>query len=57
IQKQMAATSKATASNNRRSYIGDIGHHGIQIRRLYVSRTYTDRGQPSYQGLLTCIAL
>ncbi|GKC77171.1 hypothetical protein Tco_1127945, partial [Tanacetum coccineum] len=50
IQKQMAATSKATASNNRRSYVGDIGGHGIQIRRRYVSRTYTDRCQPSYQG-------
>ncbi|GJR68926.1 hypothetical protein Tco_0014991 [Tanacetum coccineum] len=37
IQKQMAATSKATASNNRRSYVGDIGGHGIQIRRRYVA--------------------
>nr|GEW09024.1 putative retrotransposon Ty1-copia subclass protein [Tanacetum cinerariifolium] len=52
IQKQMEATSKATASNNRRSYVGDIGRHEIQIRRRYVSHTYPDRGHPSYQG--TC---
>ncbi|GKD97441.1 hypothetical protein Tco_1381338, partial [Tanacetum coccineum] len=35
IQKQMSSTSKATASKNRTSYVGDIGGHGVQ-RRTHV---------------------